>query len=177
MPNAPAMKVGSKAQVFHGTAERTAGGLKQADLMQTAAGRIVSKKAHDAGLKAIQRLRNAGFVAKKGEFKLFKKADAKPKSKSKSKSKSPSKPMSAANHKKAHNRVVRAWVTRKSKAVRPSAVLRNVMGMSKSKKAKKAAKPAKKSVKVVRPSAVLRNVFGMSKSKKAAKKAAKKSFF
>lgn len=172
MPNAPAMKVGSKAQVFHGTAERTAGGLKQADLMQTSAGRIVSKKAHAAGLKAIQRLRNAGFVAKKGEFKLFKKADAK----SKSKSKSPSKPMSAANHKKAHNRVVKAWVTRKSKPVRPSAVLRNVMGMSKSKKAKKAAKPAKKTVKVVRPSAVLRNVFGMSKSKKA-KKTAKKSFF
>ena len=77
MPNAPSMKVGSKAQVFHGTAERTAGGLRTADLMQTAAGRIVSKKQHEQGKKAINRLRAAGYVAKKGEFKLFtKKAKA-----------------------------------------------------------------------------------------------------
>ena len=77
MPNAPSMKVGSKAQVFHGTAERTAGGLRKADLMQTAAGRIVSKKQHEQGKKAINRLRAAGYVAKKGEFKLFtKKAKA-----------------------------------------------------------------------------------------------------
>ena len=73
-----AMKVGSKAQVFHGTAERTVGGLRKGDLMQTDAGRIVSKKQHEAGKKAILRLRNAGYVAKKGEFKLFKKAVAKP---------------------------------------------------------------------------------------------------
>ena len=70
------MKVGSKAQVFHGTAERTTGGLKKTDLMQTNAGRIVSRKQHEQGKKAIQRLRNAGYVAKKGEFKLFKKASA-----------------------------------------------------------------------------------------------------
>ena len=72
-----AIKVGSKAQVFHGTAERTAGGLKKGDLMQTNAGRIVSKKQHNAGKVAIQRLRNAGFVAKKGEFKLFTKKSKK----------------------------------------------------------------------------------------------------
>ena len=70
--------VGSKAQVFHGTAKRTAGGLVQADLMKTDKGRIVSKKQHDAGLKAIKRLRNAGFVAKKGEFKLFSKKNKAP---------------------------------------------------------------------------------------------------
>jgi hypothetical protein len=75
------MKVGSKAQVFHGTAERTTGGLKRADLMQTNAGRIVSRKQHEQGKKAIQRLRNAGYVAKKGEFKLFKKASASSKAK------------------------------------------------------------------------------------------------
>jgi len=69
-----AIKVGSKAQVFHGTAERTAGGLKKGDLMQTKAGRIVSKKQHNAGLVAIKRLRAAGFVAKKGEFTLFHKS-------------------------------------------------------------------------------------------------------
>jgi hypothetical protein len=39
--------------------------------MQTAAGRIVSKKQHEQGKKAINRLRAAGYVAKKGEFKLF----------------------------------------------------------------------------------------------------------
>jgi len=78
MPNTPTMKVGSKAQVFHGTAERTVGGLRKADLMQTAAGRIVSKKQHEQGKKAINRLRAAGYVAKKGEFKLFtKKASSK----------------------------------------------------------------------------------------------------
>jgi len=72
------MKVGSKAQVYHGTAERTTGGLKRSDLMQTNAGRIVSRKQHEQGKKAIQRLRNAGFVAKKGEFKLFRKGSAGP---------------------------------------------------------------------------------------------------
>ena len=67
------LSVGSKAQVFHGTALRTAGGLKKEDLMKTDKGRIVSKKQHASGLKAIKRLRNAGYVAKKGEFKLFNK--------------------------------------------------------------------------------------------------------
>jgi len=71
------VKVGSKAQVFHGTAERTAGGLTQKDLMKTEKGRIVSVKQHKAGLNAIKRLRAAGFVAKKGEFKLFSKRASK----------------------------------------------------------------------------------------------------
>lgn len=66
------MTVGTKAQVYHGTAKHTAGGLKKADLMKHK-GRIVSKKAHKAGLRAITRLRKAGYVAKKGTFKLFKK--------------------------------------------------------------------------------------------------------
>ena len=73
MPNSPKVTVGSKAQVYHGTAKRTAGGLTKDDLMKTNAGRIVSKKQHAAGLKAINRLRKAGYVAKKGEFKLFSK--------------------------------------------------------------------------------------------------------
>jgi len=65
------LNVGSKAQVFHGTAMKTSGGLKKEDLMQNKNGRIVSKKAHAAGLVAVKRLRNAGFVAQKGTFKLF----------------------------------------------------------------------------------------------------------
>ena len=38
------MTVGSKAQVFHGTADHTSGGLHKKDLKQTTDGRIVSKK-------------------------------------------------------------------------------------------------------------------------------------
>jgi hypothetical protein len=67
------MTTGSKAQVYHGTAKHTAGGLTRKDLMKTKAGRIVSRKKHAAGLKAIKKLKKLGFVAKKGTFKLFKK--------------------------------------------------------------------------------------------------------
>jgi hypothetical protein len=65
--------VGSKAQVWHGTAEKTPGGLKRKDLMKTKKGRIVSKKKHAIGLRRIRSLRKLGFKAKKGTFKLFKK--------------------------------------------------------------------------------------------------------
>jgi len=118
MPNSPQVTVGSKAQVFHGTAKRTSGGLVKADLMKTDKGRIVSKKAHAAGLVAIKRLRNAGFIAKKGEFTLFKKGS--PKAKSPAKSQRKTRSMTAANHKKAHNRAVKAWETRRSKKASPA---------------------------------------------------------
>jgi hypothetical protein len=65
--------VGTKAQVWHGTAKHTSGGLTRKDLMKTRKGRIVSKKKHAAGKKALKQLRKAGYVAKKGTFKLFKK--------------------------------------------------------------------------------------------------------
>ena len=65
--------VGTKAQVFHGTAKHTSGGLTRKDLMKTKKGRIVSRRKHAAGKKALSRLRKAGFKAKKGTFKLFKK--------------------------------------------------------------------------------------------------------
>jgi hypothetical protein len=64
---------GSKAQVWHGSAKHTAGGLTKKELMKTKSGRIVSKKQHAAGLKAIKRLKKLGYTAKKGSFKLFKK--------------------------------------------------------------------------------------------------------
>jgi len=67
------VNIGSKAQVFHGTAKRTSGGLKKADLMKTKAGRIVSRKKHMLGKKAIQRLFKAGYKPKKGTFKAMKK--------------------------------------------------------------------------------------------------------
>ncbi len=65
--------VGTKAQVWHGTAKHTSGGLTKKDLMKTKKGRIVSKKKHAAGQRAIKQLKKAGYVAKKGTFKLFKK--------------------------------------------------------------------------------------------------------
>lgn len=67
------MVVGTKAQVWHGTADSTVGGLKKKDLMKTRRGRIVSKKKHAIGMKRIKTLRKLGFIAKKGTFKLFKK--------------------------------------------------------------------------------------------------------
>ena len=64
--------VGTKAQVWHGTAKHTSGGLTKKDLMRHK-GKIVSRRKHAAGLKAIKKLRKMGYVAKKGTFKLFKK--------------------------------------------------------------------------------------------------------
>ena len=63
--------VGTKAEVFHGTAKHTSGGLHKKDLMKTKRGRIVSRRKHAAGQKAIKKLRKLGYVAKKGTFKLF----------------------------------------------------------------------------------------------------------
>ena len=71
--------VGSKAQVFHGTAKHTSGGLVKKDLMKHH-GRIISRKKHAAGKKAIKHLRALGFIAKKGTFKLMSKSMSKGKS-------------------------------------------------------------------------------------------------
>jgi hypothetical protein len=65
--------VGTKAQVFHGTAKHTSGGLVKKDLMKTKKGRIVSKKKYAAGKRAIKTLRKLGYISKKGSFKLFSK--------------------------------------------------------------------------------------------------------
>ena len=67
------MTIGSRAQVFHGTAHHTSGGLTKDKLMQKSSGKIVSRKASAAGKKALKHLTDAGYKAKKGEFKLFKK--------------------------------------------------------------------------------------------------------
>jgi len=65
--------VGTKAQVYHGTAKHTSGGLKKKDLMKTKRGRIVSRAKHALGKKALKNLVKAGYKARKGTFKLFKK--------------------------------------------------------------------------------------------------------
>jgi len=58
---------GSRAQVMHGTAYKTSGGLKKQDLLQNKNGRIVSKKKH-ATAKKEKRLVKAGYGTKKGHF-------------------------------------------------------------------------------------------------------------
>ncbi len=67
--------VGSKLLVFRGEAKHTSGGLTKKDLMRHK-GRIISRKKHAAGKKAIKHLRELGFIAKKGTFKLFRKSMA-----------------------------------------------------------------------------------------------------
>ena len=69
--------VGTKAQVFHGTAKHTSGGLKKSDLVQNKHGRIVSRRKQAAGRKALRHLRAAGYTAKKGKFVLFRKTGRK----------------------------------------------------------------------------------------------------
>lgn len=69
------MSVGSRAEVFHGTADRTSGGLTQRDLMlDPNDGQIKSVQAHKS---AIARMKKEGkkhltkvFKPKKGKFTL-----------------------------------------------------------------------------------------------------------
>ena len=65
--------VGSKAQVYHGTAKHTSGGLTKKDLVKNKHDRIVSRKKMAAGKKALKYLTRKGYKAKKGVFHLFNK--------------------------------------------------------------------------------------------------------
>jgi hypothetical protein len=58
---------GSRAQVWHGTAFKTSGGLTRDDLMKNKHGRIVSKKKHTTAKKE-KRLEKAGYKTRKGKF-------------------------------------------------------------------------------------------------------------
>jgi len=78
-------KIGSKAEVYHGTKEKTSGGLTKKDLMKHN-GRIISRKKHALGKKAIKHLFALGYKPKKGTFKLMRKS------------------MAHASHKRAHSR-------------------------------------------------------------------------
>ena len=64
--------VGSKREVWNGTAKHTAGKLTKKDLVKSK-GRIKSKRKVKQGKKSIKLSRKLGFVAKKGTFKLFRK--------------------------------------------------------------------------------------------------------
>lgn len=56
--------IGSRAQVWHGTATHTSGGLTKDDLMKNKHGRIVSKRRHAAGQTAIKHLEKSGHKGK-----------------------------------------------------------------------------------------------------------------
>ena len=62
---------GSRAEVFHGNARHTSGGLTRNDLKMNKHGEIVSIKASNRAKKE-NRLEKAGYKTKKGEFILFK---------------------------------------------------------------------------------------------------------
>ena len=64
--------VGTRAEVWHGTAKKTSGGLMKKDLKMNKRGRIVSLKMSNRAKKE-KRLEKAGYKTKKGKFKLFKK--------------------------------------------------------------------------------------------------------
>jgi hypothetical protein len=68
--------IGTRAQVWHGTAKKTNGGLTKSHLLMNKHGRIVSKKKHHSAKKE-KRLVKAGFLTKKGHFGFIKKGSKK----------------------------------------------------------------------------------------------------
>ena len=67
---------GSRAEVWHGTAKKTPGGLTKSDLLMNKHGRIVSKAKHNTA-KREKRLAKAGYLTKKGQFGFIKKGSRK----------------------------------------------------------------------------------------------------
>lgn len=63
--------IGTRAQVWHGTAKKTSGGLTKSDLMQNKSGRIVSRAKHNTAKKEM-RLVKYGYGTKKGKFGFVK---------------------------------------------------------------------------------------------------------
>lgn len=63
--------VGSRCQVWNGTAEKTSGGLRIGDLIRDKNGRLRSRAASRAAKKN-NTLKKLGYVTKKGEFGVWK---------------------------------------------------------------------------------------------------------
>lgn len=61
-------KIGTKREVWNGTALKTSGGLRKEDLIKNKRGKIVSKKQHESGLKKIGNLKP---ISKKTNDELF----------------------------------------------------------------------------------------------------------
>ena len=67
------MLIGSRAQVFHGTAYKTSGGLTKAGLKKNKHGNIVSRAKSAKGAQMLKRLTNKGYFTRKGKFGYVKK--------------------------------------------------------------------------------------------------------
>jgi hypothetical protein len=67
---------GSRAEVFHGNALHTTGGLTKKDLLKNKHGEIVSRKKHFQAKKD-KRLEKAGFFTQKGKFGFVRKDNTK----------------------------------------------------------------------------------------------------
>lgn len=66
--------IGSRAQVHHGTAYKTSGGLKKKDLKKNKHGKIVSRLKSSKGPQMLKRLTSKGYHTRKGHFGFVKKA-------------------------------------------------------------------------------------------------------
>ena len=65
------LRIGSRAQVMHGNAKMTGGGLTKKQLKYNKRGKIVSRKASRAAKKS-NNLIKAGYITRKGHFGSFK---------------------------------------------------------------------------------------------------------
>ena len=65
-------RIGSRAQVMHGNAKMTGGGLMKKDLKYNNSGKIVSRRMSRIAKKEM-RLQKAGYITTKGVFQLFQK--------------------------------------------------------------------------------------------------------
>jgi len=61
------LTIGSRAQVWHGTAKKTSGGLTRTHLMMNKSGRIVSKAKHNTAKKE-NRLLKHGYGTKRANL-------------------------------------------------------------------------------------------------------------
>ena len=99
--------VGSRRQVFNGTAKRTSGNLTKDKLFQDKYGNIKSRRASNKAKKN-KNLKKAGYTTIKGQFGAVKISDIKKKSGSKKKRKSSKKKKSSkkrgGNHCGSHPR-------------------------------------------------------------------------
>ena len=77
--------IGTRAEVMHGTAYKTAGKLTKEQLIYSKSGRIVSRSKHVTATRE-KRLQKYGYTAKKGHFGPVKISDTKVKRKTMKKS-------------------------------------------------------------------------------------------
>jgi hypothetical protein len=74
MPTDKIKAVGKRAQVMHGTAHHTSGGLTKKDLKYNKHGKIVSRKKSAKGASLLKRLTSKGYFTRKGKFGYVKRS-------------------------------------------------------------------------------------------------------